>query len=39
MDVWFRRKVLTINRRRGSLQVTHYGRGDWVEELAAAAAP
>jgi len=39
MDVWYRRKVLTINRWKGSLQVTHYGRGDWEEELEAAAAP
>ena len=38
MDVWYRRKVLTINRWRGSLQVTHYGPGeDWEEELEVAA--
>ena len=38
LDVWYRRKVLTINRWRGSLQVTHYGPGeDWEEELEVAA--
>jgi hypothetical protein len=38
LDVWYRRKVLTINRWKGSLQVTHYGPGDWEQELEAAAA-
>jgi hypothetical protein len=39
LDVWYRRKVLTINRWKGSLQVAHYGPGEnWEEELEAAAA-
>ena len=39
LDVWARRKVLTINRRDGSLKVTRYSPGeDWEAELEAAAA-
>jgi hypothetical protein len=37
LDVWHRRKVLTINRRAGSLRVIHYNRGEWEEELQQAA--
>jgi hypothetical protein len=37
LDVWHRRKVLTINRRAGSLRVIHYNRGEWEEELQEAA--
>ena len=39
LDVWARRKVLTIDRRDGSLKVTRYSPGeDWEAELEAAAA-
>ena len=39
LDVWARRKVLTVNRRDGSLKVTRYSPGeDWEAELEAAAA-
>jgi hypothetical protein len=37
LDVWHRRKVLTINRRAGALRVIHYNRGEWEEELQEAA--
>ena len=36
LDVWARHKVLTINRWRGSLEVTRYVAGeDWEDELEA----
>jgi hypothetical protein len=36
LDIWARRKVLTINRWHGSLQVTRYVAGeDWEDELVA----
>ena len=39
LDVWARRKVLTVNRRDGSLKVSRYSPGeDWEAELEAAAA-
>jgi hypothetical protein len=38
MDVWSGPKVLTIERRAGSVQVTCYTPGDWEDELEAAAA-
>ena len=39
LDVWARRKVLTVNRRDGSLKVTRYSPGeDWEAELETAAA-
>ena len=39
LDVWARRKVLTVNRAYGSLKVTRYLAGeDWEDELEAAAA-
>jgi hypothetical protein len=37
LDVWHRRKVLTITRRAGSLRVIRYNRGEWEEELQQAA--
>ena len=38
LDVWSGRKVLTINRWHGSLQVTRYVAGeDWEDELEACA--
>ena len=38
LDVWARRKVLTVSRWHGSLKVTHYVAGeDWEDELEAAA--
>lgn len=39
LDVWYRRKVLTIDRWGGPPQVTRYIPGeDWEEELEKAAA-
>jgi hypothetical protein len=38
LDVWYRRKVLTINLRDETLKVDHYSPGDWEEELEEAAA-
>jgi hypothetical protein len=39
LNVWYRRKVLTIDRLRGALRVTGYKPGrDWEDELEAAAA-
>jgi hypothetical protein len=38
MDVWSGRKVLTIERRAGSLRVERYVPGSWEGELEAAAA-
>jgi hypothetical protein len=38
LDVWARRKVLTISRSYGSLKVVRYSPGeDWEDELEAAA--
>jgi hypothetical protein len=38
LDLWYRRKVLTINRGGGgTVRVTHYVPGEWEEELEAAA--
>ena len=37
LDVWHRRKVLTVNFQKGSPHVTHYIPGDWEEELEVAA--
>ena len=38
LDVWARRKVLTVNRSYGSPKVTRYLAGeDWEDELEAAA--
>ena len=38
LDVWHRRKVLTIDRWRGPPEVTHYVRGeDWEDALEEAA--
>ena len=38
LDVWHRRKVLTIDRWRGPPEVTHYVRGeDWEDALKEAA--
>jgi hypothetical protein len=34
LDVWYRRKVLSINLRGGKAKVSHYVPGeDWEEEL------
>jgi hypothetical protein len=38
MDVWYRRKVLTINRRGDTLKVENYSPGEWEEQLEEAAA-
>jgi hypothetical protein len=38
LDVWFRSKVLTINRRDGTLKVDRYSPGQWEEQLVEAAA-
>ena len=38
LAVWYRRKVLTINRRGESLKVENYTPGEWEDELEAAAA-
>jgi hypothetical protein len=38
LDVWFRRKVLTINRRDETLKVDYYSPGEWEEQLEEAAA-
>ena len=37
LNIWNRRKVLTINRREEKLLVTLYLPGEWEEELEAAA--
>ena len=37
LDIWDRRKVLTVDRLRGGLQVITYTRGDWEDELEEAA--
>jgi hypothetical protein len=37
LDVWHRRKVLTVNFHKGSAHVTHYIPGEWEEKLEAAA--
>jgi hypothetical protein len=37
LDVWHRRKVLTVNFQKGSPHVTHYIPGEWEQELEAAA--
>jgi len=38
LDVWYRRKMLMINRREGKPKVSHYVPGeDWEEELENAA--
>ena len=31
LDVWHRRKVLTVNIHKGSARVTHYIPGDWED--------
>jgi hypothetical protein len=33
LDVWHRRKVLTINQRGKTPKVTYYSSGEWEEEL------
>jgi hypothetical protein len=33
LDVWYRRKVLVINRQYGQLVVTQYTPGEWEQEL------
>jgi hypothetical protein len=38
LDVWYRRKVLTINRWYETLKVVHYSPGQWEEQLEEAAA-
>ena len=37
LDVWNRRKVLTVNRRDGKLMVTQYTPGEWEAALEHAA--
>jgi hypothetical protein len=38
LDVWYRRKVLAVDRRQGKLKVSHYVPGeDWEQELENAA--
>ena len=37
LEVWYLRKVLTINRVRRTLKVTHYTPGEWEDELEGAA--
>jgi hypothetical protein len=38
LDVWYRRKVLTVDKLAGNLKVTGYKSGkDWEDELEAAA--
>jgi hypothetical protein len=37
MDVWYRRKVLTINRRGETYKVENYSPGEWEEQLEEAA--
>ena len=39
LDVWDRRKVLTVDRLYGSLKVITYTRGAWEDELEEAASP
>jgi hypothetical protein len=38
LDIWRRRKVLTIERWGGRLQVSRYAPGYWEDELEAAVA-
>jgi hypothetical protein len=38
LDVWYGRKVLTIDRWKGPPQVVRYVPGHWEDELATAAA-
>jgi hypothetical protein len=38
LDIWRRRKVLTIDKWGGTLQVTRYVPGYWEDELEAAVA-
>ena len=38
LNVWYRRKVLTIDKLGGNLLVTHYLSGDWEDQLEMAAA-
>ena len=33
LNVWHRRKVLTVSQRRGSPKVAYYSCGEWEEEL------
>jgi hypothetical protein len=33
LDIWHRRKVLTINQRGKTPKVTYYSSGEWEEEL------
>jgi hypothetical protein len=33
LDVWYRRKVFTVNRRKGTLRVDFYAPGEWENEL------
>ena len=33
LDVWYRRKVFTVNRRKGVLCVHFYAPGEWEDEL------
>jgi hypothetical protein len=33
LEVWYLRKVLTVNRVRRMLRVTHYTPGEWEEKL------
>jgi hypothetical protein len=37
LEVWYLRKVLTGNRLRRTLRVTHYIPGEWEEKLKEAA--
>jgi hypothetical protein len=37
LDVWYRRKVLAINRRSETLKVEYYSPGEWEEQLEEAA--
>ena len=37
LDIWYRRKVFTVNRRKGELRVEFYAPGDWESELEEAA--
>jgi hypothetical protein len=37
LDIWYRRKVFTVNRRKGALRVEFYAPGEWESELEDAA--
>jgi len=37
LDVWARRKALTVNRQQGTLRVVYYMPGPWEAELEALA--